>query len=76
MLGADHHGYVGRLQGDRRLRRRRPGRRRIEVLIGQLVNLLKDGEPVRLSKRAGNIVTLDDLVDGIGVDAARYALAR
>src|SRR6201999_228655 len=48
----------------------------IEVLIGQLVNLVKDGEPVRMSKRAGNFVTLGDLVDAIGVDAARYALAR
>ena len=48
----------------------------LEILIGQLVNLVQDGEPVRMSKRAGTVVTLEDLVDAIGVDAARYALAR
>jgi arginyl-tRNA synthetase len=48
----------------------------LEVLIGQLVNLVKDGEPVRMSKRAGNVITLEDLVDEVGVDAARYALIR
>ena len=75
MLGADHHGYVGRLKaiaasfGD-------DPERNIEVLIGQMVNLVKDGQPVRMSKRAGNVITLADLVDAIGVDAARYALAR
>jgi arginyl-tRNA synthetase len=50
--------------------------RNVEELIGQLVNLVKDGEPVRMSKRAGNVVTLDDLMDAVGVDAARYSLAR
>jgi arginyl-tRNA synthetase len=74
MLGADHHGYIARLKavavasGD-------PADT-VEVLIGQMVNLLRDGEPVKLSKRAGTIITIDDLVDAIGVDAARYALAR
>ena len=48
----------------------------LQILIGQMVNLVKDGEPVRMSKRAGTIVTLDDLVDAVGVDAARYALVR
>jgi arginyl-tRNA synthetase len=48
----------------------------LEVLIGQLVNLLRGGVPVRMSKRAGNIVTMEDLVDAVGVDAARYALVR
>jgi arginyl-tRNA synthetase len=48
----------------------------LEILIGQLVNLLRDGEPVRMSKRAGTVVNLEDLVDAIGADAARYALAR
>ena len=76
MLGADHHGYVGRLQGDVRLLRRRPRSRTCEILIGQMVNLVKDGKPVRMSKRAGNVITLEDLVDAVGVDAARYALAR
>ena len=48
----------------------------IQILIGQLVNLVRDGAPVRMSKRAGTIVTLEDLVGAVGVDAARYALAR
>ncbi len=48
----------------------------IEVLIGQLVKITRGGEEVRLSKRAGNIVTLEDLVDEVGVDAARYTLSR
>lgn len=75
MLGADHHGYIGRMMavcaafGD-------TPHVNLELLIGQLVNLVKDGEPVRMSKRAGTVVTIDDLVDAVGVDAARYALAR
>jgi arginyl-tRNA synthetase len=75
MLGADHHGYVGRMMamcaafGD-------TPHVNLEILIGQMVNLLRDGEPLRMSKRAGTVVTIDDLVDAIGVDAARYALAR
>ncbi|HSP75583.1 MAG TPA: DALR anticodon-binding domain-containing protein, partial [Cryobacterium sp.] len=48
----------------------------LQILIGQMVNLLKGGEPVRMSKRAGTIVTLDDLVDAVGVDAGRYSLVR
>ena len=48
----------------------------VEVLIGQLVNLVRDGEAVRMSKRAGTIITLDDLVEAIGIDAARYSLVR
>ena len=48
----------------------------LEILIGQLVSLLRDGQPLRMSKRAGTVVTIDDIVDAIGVDAARYALAR
>jgi arginyl-tRNA synthetase len=48
----------------------------IEILIGQLVNLVRDGQPVRMSKRAGTVVTMEDLVDAVGVDAARYALTR
>ena len=49
-------------------------RTHVEMLIGQLVNLVKDGRPVRMGKRAGNVVTLEDLVEAVGVDAARYAL--
>jgi arginyl-tRNA synthetase len=75
MLGADHHGYVGRMMAMCRAFGDEPGRN-LEILIGQMVNLVRDGTPVKMSKRAGTIITLDDLVDAIGVDAARYALAR
>jgi arginyl-tRNA synthetase len=75
MLGADHHGYIGRLMAMCASFGDTPGVN-LEILIGQLVNLVKDGQPVRMSKRAGNTVTMEDLVDAVGVDAARYALAR
>ena len=75
MLGADHAGYVGRMKAMAACFGDDP-EQTLELLIGQLVNVLRDGEPVRMSKRAGTIVTLDDLVDAIGVDATRYALAR
>ncbi|MEV7226727.1 arginine--tRNA ligase [Polymorphospora sp. NPDC051019] len=75
MLGADHHGYVGRLRAMSACFGDDPDRA-LEVLIGQLVNLVRDGQPMRMSKRAGTVVTLEDLVDAIGVDASRYALAR
>jgi arginyl-tRNA synthetase len=75
MLGADHHGYVGRMMaicaafGD-------TPHVNLEILIGQMVNLVRDGQPVRMSKRAGTVLTIEDLVDAVGVDAARYSLAR
>jgi arginyl-tRNA synthetase len=75
MLGADHHGYVARLMALCAAFGDTPGQD-LEVLIGQMVNLLSNGQPLRMSKRAGTVVTLEDLVDRIGVDAARYALAR
>ncbi|HWU47296.1 MAG TPA: arginine--tRNA ligase [Humibacter sp.] len=75
MLGADHHGYVGRMMAMAQAFGDVPGEN-LQILIGQMVNLVKDGEPVRMSKRAGTIVTMDDLVDVVGVDAARYALVR
>ncbi len=75
MLGADHHGYVARLMALCAAFGDTPGED-LEVLIGQMVNLLSDGQPVRMSKRAGTVITLEDLVDRIGVDAARYAMAR
>ncbi|MDF1603745.1 arginine--tRNA ligase [Nocardioides sp. YIM 152315] len=75
MLGADHHGYVGRMMAMCAAFGDEPGRN-LEILIGQLVNLLRDGAPLRMSKRAGTVVTIDDLVEAIGVDAARYALSR
>jgi len=75
MLGADHHGYVGRLKAVAACAGDDP-EHNIEVLIGQLVNLLRGGEPVRMSKRAGTIITLADLIEWVGVDAARYSLTR
>lgn len=75
MLGADHHGYVGRMMAMCAAFGDKPGQN-LEILIGQMVNLLSNGAPLRMSKRAGTTITLDDLVEAIGVDAARYALAR
>ena len=75
MLGADHSGYVGRYKALVAAAGDDPAEH-LEILIGQLVNLLRDGEPVRMSKRAGTVVNMEDLVEAIGVDAARYALAR
>lgn len=75
MLGADHHGYVQRMMAMCSAFGDEPGVN-LEILIGQMVNLLRDGEPVRMSKRAGTVVTMEDLVEAVGVDAARYALAR
>lgn len=75
LLGADHHGYVNRLRavaacaGD-------DMDKNIEILIGQLVKITRGGVEVKLSKRSGQIVTLEELVEEVGVDAARYTLAR
>ena len=74
MLGADHHGYIARLKAAAAALGDDPDT--VEVLIGQMVNLVREGQPVRMSKRAGTVITLDDLVESIGVDAARYALIR
>jgi arginyl-tRNA synthetase len=75
MLGADHHGYVPRMMALCAAFGDEPGKN-LEILIGQMVNLMRDGEPVRMSKRAGTVVTMEDLVEAVGTDAARYALAR
>ncbi|MEI6364197.1 MAG: arginine--tRNA ligase [Actinomycetes bacterium] len=75
MLGADHHGYVQRLRAIAACAGDDPDQS-IDVLIGQLVKIVEDGQEMRLSKRAGNIITLEDLVEWVGVDAARYSLAR
>jgi len=74
LLGADHHGYIARLKGAAAALGYNPDS--VEVIIGQMVSLVKDGAPVRMSKRAGNVVTMEDLVEIVGVDAARYALTR
>ena len=75
LLGADHHGYVNRLRAMAACAGDDPDHH-IEVLIGQMVKIMKDGQELKLSKRAGTLVTLEELVDLIGVDALRYTLAR
>ena len=75
MLGADHHGYVNRLRATAACAGDNPDYN-IEVLIGQLVKIMEGGEEVKLSKRAGTIITLEELVEKVGVDAARYTLIR
>ena len=74
LLGADHHGYVGRLKAVAQFNNDNPDM--VEVLIGQMVKIMKNGEEVKLSKRAGTIITLEDIVEEVGVDAARYTLLR
>ena len=74
LLGADHHGYVGRLKAVAQCNNDNPDM--VEVLIGQMVKIMKNGEEVKLSKRAGTIITLEDIVEEVGVDAARYTLLR
>ncbi|MDL9937045.1 arginine--tRNA ligase [Gordonia sp. ABSL1-1] len=74
MLGADHHGYISRLKAAAAALGDDPAT--VEVLIGQMVNLVRDGKPVRMSKRAGTVITLDDLVEAVGVDGSRYSLIR
>jgi arginyl-tRNA synthetase len=75
MLGADHHGYVNRLKATAACAGDDP-EYNIDVLIGQLVKIMEGGEEVKLSKRAGTIITLEELVEKVGVDAARYTLIR
>ena len=75
MLGADHHGYIHRLRAVAACAGDNPDYN-IHVLIGQLVKIMEGGEEVKLSKRAGTIITLAELVEKVGVDAARYTLIR
>ena len=75
MLGADHHGYTGRLKALAACNGDDP-EYNVHVLIGQMVKIMEGGEEVKLSKRAGTIITLEELVEKVGVDAARYTLIR
>ena len=75
MLGADHHGYTGRLKALAACNGDDP-EYTVEILIGQMVKIMEGGEEVKLSKRAGTIITLEELVEKVGVDAARYTLIR
>jgi arginyl-tRNA synthetase len=74
LLGADHHGYKARILGAWKALGGDP--ERFEVIIMQLVNLVEGGKQVQMSKRQGEFVTLDDLIDDIGVDAARFFLVQ
>ncbi len=71
LLGADHHGYIKRIQSVGQVFGH-PGQP--EVVIGQLVNLLRDGTPVRMSKRTGEMVTFEELLDEVGADATRFSM--
>ena len=75
MLVADHHGYIQRLKATAACAGDNP-EYNIDVLIGQLVKIMEGGQEVKLSKRAGTIITLEELVEKVGVDAARYTLIR
>lgn len=75
MLGADHHGYVGRIKALAACAGDNP-EKDVEVLIGQMVKIIEDGAELKLSKRAGTIITLEELVEKVGTDAARYTLIR
>ncbi|MDX1511446.1 MAG: DALR anticodon-binding domain-containing protein, partial [Nitriliruptorales bacterium] len=74
LLGADHHGYTARLLAVAECLD--IPREAVEIRIGQLVNLLRDGQPVRMSKRAGELITLDEVLEDVGVDVARYHFLR
>jgi arginyl-tRNA synthetase len=75
MLGADHHGYIHRLKATAACAGDNP-EYNVEIMIGQLVKIMEGGEELKLSKRAGTIITLEELVEKVGVDAARYTLIR
>ena len=75
MLGADHHGYVGRIKAIAACAGDDP-EKNIEALIGQMVKIIEGGQELKLSKRAGTIITLEELVEKVGIDAARYTLIR
>ena len=75
MLGADHHGYVGRIKAIAACAGDDP-EKDVEILIGQMVKIMEGGSELKLSKRAGTIITLAELVEKVGTDAARYTLIR
>ncbi len=72
IFGADHHGYVARMKAA--VQALGYPADKLEIIIGQLVSLYREGEPVRMSKRTGEMVTLDEVIDEVGPDAARYFL--
>lgn len=70
LWGADHHGYIARMKAAMQCMGYRP--EQLEILILQMVRLLRDGQEVKMSKRTGQSVTLNELVDEVGTDAARF----
>ena len=74
MWGADHHGDVVRVKGAAQALGFDPDA--VEIVLYQFVAFLRDGEPVQMSKRAGDFVTLDELIDEVGADAARFTLLQ
>ena len=74
--GADHHGYVNRVKGAIHAIQNTAAENPLTVIIGQLVTLYRDGEVVRMSKRTGEMITLKEVIDDIGVDATRYFLVQ
>ena len=73
VLGADHHGYINRLKGSLEILGHDSNILDIEIL--QMVRLLKDGEEIKISKRTGKTITLNDLIDEVGINATRYFFA-
>ena len=73
VLGADHHGYINRLKGALEILGHDSGILDIEIL--QMVRLLRDGEEIKISKRTGKTITLNDLIDEVGINATRYFFA-
>ena len=71
--GADHHGYINRVKAAVEFLGYDSGR--LEILLSQMVSLLKDGEPYKMSKRAGNVILMSDIVEEIGSDALRFIFA-
>ncbi|QCT75646.1 arginine--tRNA ligase [Macrococcoides canis] len=72
LFGADHHGYINRLKAS--LETFGVDSKRLEIQVMQMVRLLQDGQEVKMSKRTGNAITLRDIMDEVGIDAARYFL--
>lgn len=71
-MGADHHGYINRLKAS--LETFGVDSDRLEIQIMQMVRLMQNGEEVKMSKRTGNAITLREIMDEVGIDAARYFL--
>lgn len=74
ILGADHHGYIARMSAA--VQALGAPKEAFDVLLGQIVNLYRDGQPVRMSKRTGDIITFEEVFEEVGKDATRYLLMQ